>query len=294
MTSTHSSRRQRTLTQPAEVQGVGYWSGQTVYVTFRPAEPNTGVVFTRTDLTPPISIPAHADFRINAPRRTTLARDEASVEMVEHILAALAGMQIDNCEVCVDAAEMPGSDGSSIEFVNAIAAAGATVQDAIRSVIEIREPTRVGNDEEWVEARPATKPGFHLKYRLDYGEDSPIHRQTLSLKVTPETFRTELAPARTFLLQAEAEWLRAKGLGSHVTTKDLLIFGDDGPIENTLLFEDECVRHKTLDMVGDFSLAGCDFEGSFVAYRSGHRLNAELVRALLAEHSLPSGWRQTA
>jgi UDP-3-O-acyl-N-acetylglucosamine deacetylase len=107
-------------------------------------------------------------------------------------------------------------------------------------------------------------------------------------------FRRELASARTFLLEAEAEWLRGRGLGTRVTVKDLLIFGDQGPIGNELRFEDECVRHKTLDLVGDFALAGCEIVGQVIAYRSGHRLNAELVRALLSEGEIVGEQRRTA
>jgi UDP-3-O-acyl-N-acetylglucosamine deacetylase len=147
----------------------------------------------------------------------------------------------------------------------------------------VTDVTRVGNDECWVEARPAKRGGLSIKYRLDYGSDNVIGKQTIELRVTPATFRSELAAARTFLLQNEAEWLRSRGLGSRVTPHDVLVFGDLGPIENTLRFEDECVRHKALDLVGDLALANCEIVGQIIAYRSGHRLNAELARALLAE-----------
>lgn len=289
-----SNRNERTLAKTVAVSGKGYWSSRDVRVEFHPAEARSGVRFVRTDLPQPIMIPALLENRINAPRRTTLAKENATVEMVEHILAALAGLRIDNCEIRVNAAEMPGSDGSSREFVEAILSAGVVEQPAARQVLVVNEVTRVGDENEWVEARPAATPAFHLKYRLDYGMESPIHKQTITLKVTPESFQDELASARTFLLKAEADWLRSQGLGAHVTEQDLLIFDDMGVIGNTLRYEDECVRHKTLDMVGDLSLAGCDFVGSFTAYRSGHRLNAELVRALLAEHSLPQEWRDSA
>ena len=114
------------------------------------------------------------------------------------------------------------------------------------------------------------------------------------LIVTPDSFRSELAPARTFLLQSEAEWLRSRGLGSRVTPRDILVFGDQGPLENELRFEDECVRHKALDLIGDLALAGCDLVGHIIAYRSGHRLNADLVQALLSEGQISEIRRKTA
>jgi UDP-3-O-acyl N-acetylglucosamine deacetylase len=276
-------RLQRTLARPATVQGRGYWSGEEVRVEFRPAPADSGIVFVRTDRSPEARIPACWAFRIETPRRTTLASAGATVEMVEHVMAALAGLRIDNCEVHVDRPEMPACDGSSREFVMALDAAGAVEQSSPRQTLVVADVTRVGCDDSWVEARPAPQGGFSIRYRLDYGASGPIGRQTLQMAIDPNSFRRELASARTFVTKDEADWLRARGLGSRVTTSDLLVFGDDGPIDNELRFSDECVRHKTLDMVGDLALCGHDIQGHIVAYRSGHRLNAELVRVLLVE-----------
>lgn len=290
----YTRRQQRTISKPAAVDGFGYWSGHDIHVEFRPAPPDTGIVFVRTDLDPVVRIPAIVANRVETPRRTTLRTSRGNVEMVEHIMAALAGLTVDNCEVCVSAAEMPGCDGSSQPFVEALDAAGYVEQDSGHSQLLVREVTRLGNDESWIEARPATSPGLSVKYRLDYGRDNPIGRQTLALNITPETFRRELAASRTFMLKAEAEWLQSQGLGRRATTNDLLVFDDQGPIDNELRFPDECVRHKMLDLVGDFALAGCELVGSFVAHRSGHRLNAELVRILLAEGEMIRGRRRSA
>jgi UDP-3-O-[3-hydroxymyristoyl] N-acetylglucosamine deacetylase len=287
-------RPQQTIARPVSVEGFGYWSGQNVRLEFRPAAPQTGIVFVRTDLPKPIRIPADVAHRIEIPRRTTLAVDGGSVEMVEHILAALGGLWIDNCEIWVNRPEMPGCDGSSEPFVQAITSAGIIEQDWPCRQLVITDTTRVGNDESWVEARPSKQPGLTIKYKLDYGPDNVIGRQTLELRVTPETFRSELASARTFLLQAEAEWLRGRGLGSRVTPRDILVFGDEGPIENELRFENECVRHKALDLVGDLALAGCNLVGQVIAYRSGHRLNADLVQALLSEGQIVESRKKTA
>lgn len=265
-----------------------------VRVEFRPAPPDTGVVFVRDDLAAKTRIPAIVQQRVEVPRRTSLRNGGAGVDMVEHVMAALAGLQVDNCEVGVTAAEMPGCDGSSQAFVDAIDAAGIVEQDRGRARLVVREVTRLGDENSWVEAQPASHGGFSLKFRLDYGRDNAIGRQTISLHVTPDCFRRELASSRTFMLKEEAEWLQSQGLGKRTSTRDLLVFDEDGPIDNTLRFRDECVRHKALDLVGDLALAGCDLVGHFVAHRSGHRLNAELVRILLKEGEMLGERRRSA
>ena len=261
---------------------------------FRPADDDTGIVFVRRDLAGQPRIQAVVANRIETPRRTTLSHRGASVEMVEHVLAALAGMQIDNCEVWVDEAEMPGCDGSSMPFVTALDAAGVVEQTSLRPRLIVKNITRLGNEESWVEARANASGGLTLKFRLDYGSGNAIGRQTLQLPVTEESFRRELAPARTFVLQEEADWLVSRGLGKRATYQNVLVFDKNGPVENELRFRDECVRHKALDLIGDLALSGCDLVGHFVAHRSGHRLNAELVRAILNEEEVIESWRRSA
>jgi UDP-3-O-[3-hydroxymyristoyl] N-acetylglucosamine deacetylase len=276
------------------VTGFGYWSGRDVTVEFRPAPPHSGINFVRRDLNPPRRIAADVEKRIEVPRRTTLAADGVQVEMVEHVLAALYGLAIDNCEVSVDSSELPGLDGSCQPIVTALVATGTVDQAAQRRRLIVTDVTRVGDDECWVEARPVKGNALAIKYRLDYGSNSPIGRQTIELKINPHAFRTELAAARTFLLAEEAEWLRQRGLGQRVTNQDLLVFGPEGPLDNELRMENECVRHKALDLVGDLALAGCDLVGQFIAHKSGHRLNAELVKVLLHEGRIEEGLRKTA
>jgi len=290
----HSLRNQRTIKTPASVEGVGYWSGRDIRVEFHPADINTGVVFVRTDLEPAVRLPALVGHRIEIPRRTALNVAGVQVEMVEHVMAALSGLQIDNCEVRVTAAEMPGMDGSSADFVAALDAAGIVEQPAWRPQLVVRETTRIGDDDSWIEVRPATHGGLSVRYRLDYGNDNAIGRQTFDMKITPDSFRRELAPSRTFMLKAEADWLLKQGLGTRVSPKELLIFDDQGPIDNQLRYSDECVRHKVLDLVGDLALAGCDIVGHVIAHRTGHRLNAEIVKILLAEGEIVEQRRRSA
>jgi UDP-3-O-[3-hydroxymyristoyl] N-acetylglucosamine deacetylase len=279
------SRRQHTIAKPVRVAGRGYWGGRSVTVEFRPAAAGEGVHFVRRDLPGLPRVAAQVHHRQEVPRRTVLVEGTARVAMVEHVLAALAGLQIDNCEVWVNAEEMPACDGSSAAFVAALLGTGLVKQTRIVSTLVVQESIRVGDEQAWVEARPARNNAFEISYELDYGPGNPIGRQALSLKVTPSAFQAALAPARTFLLEAEAAQLRAQNLGTHIGYQDLLVFGSQGPLDNRLRFDDECVRHKMLDMVGDLALAGHDLVGSFRAYRSGHRLNAELVRRLLTAPS---------
>jgi UDP-3-O-[3-hydroxymyristoyl] N-acetylglucosamine deacetylase len=273
-------RNQRTLLASAAIEGIGYWSGRDVRVELRPAEAHQGIVFVRSDLPGCPRIPATIATRFDMPRRTALRCGAASVEMVEHIMAALAGMQVDNCEVWVDRPEMPGCDGSAQAFVEAIRQAGVVEQDPPREVLVVRQVIRLGNEECWIEARPSSGGKTIIHYDLDYGGNA-IGRQSLEVTLSPRFFDVGLASSRTFMLEREAVALQAQGLGQRTTFQDLLIFDADGPIGNSLRFPDECVRHKILDMVGDLALAGCDLAGRFIAFRSGHRLNAELVRAML-------------
>ncbi len=286
-------RKQRTISRPAEVTGFGYWSGKDVRVEFRPAPPQSGIVFVRGDLDRPRRIPVAVEHRIEVPRRTALAADGAQVEMVEHILAALYGLSIDNCEIWVNGPEMPGCDGSALPFVAALDAVGSVEQPALRRRLVVTDVTRVGDDDCWIEARPFPAGRLSLKYKLDYGQNNPIGKQAIEVALSAASFRQELAPARTFILQEEADWLRQRGLGTRVTNQDLLVFGPDGVLDNELRFDNECVRHKALDLLGDLSLAGFDLAGQFIAYKSGHRLNAELVKVLLKEGQMEQELRRT-
>ena len=206
--------------------------------------------------------------------------------MVEHLLAALYGMQIDNCEIVVSGPEMPAFDGSCQIAVDAIDCAGAIDQDAAQDQLMVTETIRVGNDDCWIEARPQPNPGDELmsiRYELDYG-DGPIGRQTFSTPVDPNRFRREIAPARTFLLEHEAIKLQEQGISNRATFRDLLVYGPTGPIQNTLRFVDECARHKVLDIVGDLALLGIDLNAEIIAHRSGHKQNTELAASLLSRY----------
>ncbi len=279
----YKRRNQQTIAASCAVEGFGYWSGRDVRVEFRPADADTGLVFVREDLPGKPRIPAAIGSRIPAQRRTNLRQGNAEVEMVEHVLAALAGLQIDNCEIGVDQAEMPGCDGSCLSFVQALDSVGRVQQVSLRSAHSVANVIRHSEGVAWIEAIPCCSCKTVLQYELDYGP-GPIGHQCLQVTLTPSVFRRELAPCRTFALWREAQALQQRGLARRVTARDLLVFDEQGPIDNTLRFADECVRHKLMDMVGDLALAGCDVLGRISASRSGHQLNAELVQSLLADN----------
>lgn len=276
------SRKQTTITDPVSVTGFGFWSGRDVSLTFHPAASNTGVVFVRTDLPGQPRIPAVIQNRVDGPRRTTLVANGTTVEMVEHVLAALAGMRIDNCEIHVDRAEMPGCDGSSLAFTDALAKTTIVELQSQRRVIRIEAPVRVGTEDSWIQAEPTTNDTLELSYQLNYQCPS-IGEQTFSSIITPDNFVNQISAARTFVLLEEAEQMKKIGIGQRVTYQDVVVFNDAGPLETELRFEDECARHKLLDMVGDFSLSGADLMGKITAHRSGHRLNSQMVFALLQQ-----------
>jgi UDP-3-O-acyl N-acetylglucosamine deacetylase len=272
---------QHTIASRAVVEGFGYWSGQDVRLEFRPAPPGAGICFVRTDLRSSARVPAKVEYRIEVPRRTNLRCGPAEVHMVEHVLAALAGLNVDNCEIWTNKPEMPGCDGSALAFVDALLRSGVVAQGVEAARLEVTEMVRVEEGDAWIEARPAMRNEYSLEFQLEFPACRAIGRQVSRTTITPQRFRSELAPCRTFLLQTEAEQLIRQGLGTRVTPRDLLVFNDEGPVDNRLRFPNECARHKALDVIGDLALSGCRIVGQIVAHRSGHRLHAELTRQLL-------------
>ncbi len=273
-------RYQRTIGRAAEVQGVGYLTGADVRLRFLPAPPDTGVVFVRTDLGPAARLDACVENVTGTNRRTTLGRPPVSVSLVEHVLGALAGLRIDNCLLELNAAEPPGLDGSARGFVDALTGAGVRIQAARRAVWCVEKSVVLEQNGATLALHPSERPDLKVSYLLDYGPGAPIVRQSHTEVVTPASFVRSLAHCRTFLLEQEAVELRRQGLGARTRMSDLLVFGKAGPIDNRLRHADEPARHKILDLIGDLSLLGADVYGHLVAYRSGHPLNVELVRAL--------------
>lgn len=276
------TRNEHTLASACEVSGRGYWSGREVRVVCRPAAVGSGVVFVRSDLPDQPECPALSGFADSVQFRTNLRRGEACFEMIEHLMAALVGLEIDNCRVEINGPELPGLDGSSLAYVDAIQNAGLVIQPATRRTLYLNQAILVeSNDGAWISAQPADREAVY-QYELDYGTDAVIRPQTHRCQLTPRSFIRQLARARTFVTLEQADALRQSGVATHVTNQDLLVVGPTGPVENDYRFRDECSRHKTLDLVGDLGLVGMDIRASFISHRGGHRLNAALA-AMLTE-----------
>lgn len=273
-------RNEHTIATSCEVRGRGYWSGQEVCVRFHPASMSTGIVLVRTDLEGQPQCPAKSEYADGVQFRTNLIHGAARFEMVEHLMAALAGLEIDNCLIEVDACEMPGLDGSSDTFVRELQAAGLVIQASLKSQLVITESVRVEMDGAFVEALPSLDGTSHYGYSLDYGDNSCIRQQTFEFQCSPRAFSRQVAPARTFVTLEQAEQLRANGVALHVTNQELLVISDRGVVDNEYRFRNECARHKTLDLIGDLSLAGVDLVGQFRSHRGGHRLNGMLAQRL--------------
>ncbi len=270
---------QKTIAREAVVSGRGLFTGCDSKAVFLPAPAGHGVVFVRTDLQRPVRMPAVVQHVTKRTRRSTLRSGADSIETIEHCMAAVAGLGIDNIQIDVSGGELPGMDGSCRPFVEALEAAGIVEQNIERQYLRITEPVEVTDGSGTLLAAPPSGDECYIIFDLDYGTGSPIKRQLFSYTLGPD-FSREIAPARTFVLEEEAQMLRSRGMGLHLAPGDVLVVGEKGPIGTDFRFIDECVRHKILDLIGDLYLLGCPIRGRIVAYKSGHTLNHALVRRL--------------
>jgi UDP-3-O-[3-hydroxymyristoyl] N-acetylglucosamine deacetylase/3-hydroxyacyl-[acyl-carrier-protein] dehydratase len=281
------TRMQTTIAQTAEVTGVGLHTGEEVTVRIKPAPPNTGIVFVRTDVPGYARIPCDTRNRVNEQRRTALKEGEGEVHTIEHLLSAAVGMGIDNIEVELTAAEMPGLDGSASGFVKLFEEAGQHEQDAECREIIVTEAISVQTKDASLVALPC-ESGLRISYTMDYPVPS-LPSMHYSLEVTRETYIEEIASARTYVLRREAEMLLKLGLGKGANTDNTIVMHDDGSVEGELRFPDEPVRHKILDLIGDLALVGAPIRAHIIALKSGHDMNASLARKLVAsqEEEIP-------
>lgn len=277
--------QQRTIENEAELSGRGLFTGLPVTVRFKPAPPNSGVTFVRSDHDQPVRIAARIENLTKRARRTALRNGALSIETVEHCLAAVRGLSIDNIDIELNNSELPSCDGSAQPFVDVLREAGVVEQAAGRSVLRITETARVTDGDAELVAWPIEGDRLDIIYELDYGDNNAVGRQIHRFSLVGDSFVEEIAQARTFVTAAEAEQLQAAGLGTHLTYKDVLVIGEQGPIENEYRYPDECVRHKILDLIGDLMLVGSPIIGRIYARKSGHNLNHELVRKLLEQRS---------
>jgi UDP-3-O-[3-hydroxymyristoyl] N-acetylglucosamine deacetylase len=275
--------KQRTLKNMIRATGVGLHTGDKVYLTLRPAAPNTGIVFRRVDLDRPVEIQAAAHNVGDTRLSSTLELDGVRVATVEHLMAAFAGLGIDNAYVDLSAPEVPIMDGSAGPFVFLLQSAGIVEQKALKKFIRIKKHVEVHDGDKWVSFDP--HPGFKINFTIDFSHPVFEHSsQSITIDFAENSFVKEVGRARTFGFVHEVEALRAMGLArggsldNAVVLDEYRILNSDG-----LRYEDEFVRHKVLDAIGDLYLLGHPLIGTFSAYKSGHALNNRLLRTLLVD-----------
>jgi UDP-3-O-[3-hydroxymyristoyl] N-acetylglucosamine deacetylase/3-hydroxyacyl-[acyl-carrier-protein] dehydratase len=271
---------QKTIKKQVSVKGVGLHSGKAVTATFKPSMPDTGVYFVRVDLAGAPIVKAHISKLIDltkSPRRTTVGQGEAEIQTIEHFMASLAGLGIDNVIVEIDGDEMPGLDGSAEDYVKLFLNVGLETQDSPRKEFRIAEPIWIEEDGASLVILPADD--FKISYTLSYNH-SILQSQHISVSLNDGIFTTDIAPARTFCLESETQALIKQGLGKGATYDNTLVIGPSGVIKNKVRFEDEFTRHKILDLIGDLYLLGMPIRGHLIAIRSGHPLNLKLLQKI--------------
>ena len=285
--------KQKTIVNQVTLKGAGIHTGNKVNLTFKPAEVNSGVTFIRTDIPGAPRIKANVGSLLLASkssRRSTIGNDQAEVQTVEHLMAALFSLEIDNIDIQIDNNEVPGLDGSAINFVEALEKAGLAHQDAPRYVHTVKEPICIQEGSSSITILPDKE--FKVSYTLNY--DHPmLAAQFLEITVNAGSFKTALSSARTFCLETEASELQSQGLGLGANYENTLVVGKTGVIKNKLRFNDEFVRHKILDLIGDLYLAGCPFRGHVVALKSGHSLNLKIAQKIYEQRKAAQGVNQS-
>ena len=274
--------RQRSLKTKIRATGIGLHSGQKVYMTLRPAPVNTGIVFRRVDLASPVDLPASAELVGDTMLGTTLQKGGVKVATVEHLMSAFAGLGVDNAFVDLSAAEVPIMDGSAGPFVFLIQSAGIEEQNAPKRMIRIKQTLRVEDGDKWAQFEPHN--GYQLNFEIEF--DHPAFKklpQQATLDFSSAAFLREISRARTFGFMRDIEALRAKNLTLGGTMDNAIVMDDYRILnEDGLRYQDEFVKHKILDALGDLYLCGHALIGKFTGYKAGHALNVALVRELLS------------
>jgi UDP-3-O-[3-hydroxymyristoyl] N-acetylglucosamine deacetylase len=270
---------QRTLRRPIACAGIGLHSGKKVTLSLKPAPSGFGIRFRRTDLGG-LEIPATTSHVGGIAYATTLKRDQASVDTVEHLLAALVSSGIDNLVVELNTPEVPIMDGSSAPFVYLIQEAGIKRLSAPRKYLKVLRPISLAQGDKHI----AVYPADHFKITYSIAFDHPLLRhQARTMRVTEEAFAEEIAPARTFCFLKEVETLRQHGLALGGSLDNAIVIGETGVLNSALRFDDEFVRHKILDAIGDLALVGYPIIGHVVAHRGGHALHTSFAARILEE-----------
>ncbi|MFW5451152.1 MAG: UDP-3-O-acyl-N-acetylglucosamine deacetylase [Methylophagaceae bacterium] len=275
--------KQRTLKNVIRATGVGLHSGDTVYLTLRPASPNTGIIFRRVDLDPVVEIAAKAENVGETALSTALIENGQKVSTVEHLLSAFAGLGIDNAYIDLNAAEVPIMDGSAGPFVFLIQSAGIEEQAVAKQFIRITKPVLFEQGDKWAKFEPFD--GFKVSFTIDFDHPAFTGRpQQVDVDFSSTSFVREVSRARTFGFMKDIEKLRENNLALGGSLDNAIVVDDYRVVnEDGLRYEDEFVRHKVLDAIGDLYLLGHSLIGSFNGYKSGHEVNNKLLRKLLAQ-----------
>ena len=273
--------KQKTIQKEATVKGIGLHTAKEANLIFKPADVDRGINFVRTDLPGRPLVEARIENSLSysrSPRRTSIAKNGTELYTIEHLMAALSGLGIDNLSIEINNEEVPGLDGSSESFFNILMEAGLKQQDKPRHHYSIKEPIVIEEDNSSIIALPSSE--FKISYTLSYSHPL-LKAQFMETSINSQIFKRELASARTFCLEDEAGELQHQGFGQGANYENTLVFGKDGIIiKNKLRYNDEFVRHKILDLLGDLYLLGEPIEGHIIALKSGHSLNLKLVRRI--------------
>lgn len=276
------TRHAQTIRQAVSLEGRGLHSNRMCRVVLHPVERPSGIRFVHSPSG--VEIPATVDRVGDLSLATTLVEKGVRIGTIEHLLSALAGLELENVNIEVNAEELPILDGSAGPWVDLLMGAGRRVLPGARRMIKVLDTVEVRRGDKWMRVSP--HPTFRLRYTLDYSHTA-IGRQSRELSLNPEKYRRELATARTFCLEQDIEMMRSKGLALGGSLDNAVVYGQDGPLNESLRFEDEAIRHKMMDLVGDLALLGSPLEGLVEAHAAGHAMHVALAKQLL---ETPSAW----
>ena len=272
--------KQKTINKPVSLEGAGLHTGNKTKVTLKPAPANSGINFIRVDLGNSMIVKPIVESVLDlarSPRRTSVGFEGTEIHTVEHLLAALSSLGVDNLYIELNNNELPGLDGSAKEFVEAIERVGIKELDAEKNSFALKEPIFIEDGDSLIVAIPSDE--LKISYTLDY-KHPHLKSQFFDMVINADTFKEHIAGARTFCLEEEASFLKEQGLGKGADYNNTIVVGASGVIKNKLRFEDEFVRHKVLDLIGDLSLIGVPLKAHIIALKSGHNLNAKLLKRI--------------
>ncbi len=279
------NNQQRTISRVVEYSGIGLFTGEEVKLRFKPSPANSGINFIRTDIEGHPGIPASVEMLSDSIRLISLTKNGVGIKSVEHLMAALAGLGIDNIEIEINGNEVPAGDGSSLLFTQLLKGTGIKSLEKPKNTFYLKEEIKVSNGDASIIALPYDK-GLALSYILDFN-GAFLNRQCFEIEMTENNFSTQIAPARTFGLSTSIEEYKGQGWGKGVTDENTLILHEDGTIRKPLSmapaelrFPNECIRHKILDIIGDLYLTNLTLHARIVANKSGHYLNTRMAEKI--------------